>query len=32
VFDLDLDVSKSSWNGEISTRYTGGFLNASVFW
>ncbi len=32
VVNLNIDVSKSSWHGEMETRYSGGVVNVSIFW
>jgi hypothetical protein len=32
LFRLDLDVSKTAWNGSVSTEYSGLYANVSFYW
>lgn len=32
VVELKLDIDKTNWHGSISTRYSGPFLDVSIYW
>ena len=32
LFDLDMNVNKDGWHGNVNTRYEGAFVHVSFFW